>query len=172
MYRHHTFEERLSIVIRILSGESLTSICKEANIDRYMVRQWVRRYQEYGESGLRGTRSYKYSAKDKIKMVEEFIKNQLPLQKICLQYNINSSTIKGWIRKYRMGISLENRQRGRPPKDSMARVKKQEAKTELEKLQEENLRLRAENALLKKVKALVEEEEARAYLNGQKPSTN
>ena len=45
-------------------------------------------------------------------------------------------------------------------------------KTELEKLQAENLRLRAENALLKKVKALVEEQEARARLNGQKPSTN
>jgi cell division protein FtsB len=55
----------------------------------------------------------------------------------------------------------------------MARPKKREPQTELEKLQAENLRLRAENALLKKVKALVEEEQkARARLNGQKPSTN
>ena len=54
----------------------------------------------------------------------------------------------------------------------MARPKKREPQTELETLQAENLRLRAENALLKKVKALVEEQEARARLNGQKPSTN
>jgi cell division protein FtsB len=54
----------------------------------------------------------------------------------------------------------------------MARPKKKEAHTELERLQAENLRLRAENALLKKVKALVEEQEARARLNGQKPSRN
>jgi transposase len=53
----------------------------------------------------------------------------------------------------------------------MARPKKT-ALTELEKLQMENLRLRAENALLKKVKALVEEEEVRARLNEQEPSTN
>ena len=59
--------------------------------------------------------------------------------------------------------------RGCPPKDTMARPKKKEPQTEL---QVENLRLRAENALLKKVKALVEEQEARARLNGQKPSTN
>lgn len=48
----------------------------------------------------------------------------------------------------------------------MARSKKKEYQTELEKLQAENLRQRAENALLKKVKALVEEQETRARLNG------
>lgn len=64
------------------------------------------------------------------------------------------------------------KQRGRPPKDPMARPKKKEAQNELEMLQAENLRLRAENALLKKVKALVAEQKARARLNGQKPSKN
>ena len=54
----------------------------------------------------------------------------------------------------------------------MGRPKKREPRTELEKLQAENLRLRAENALLKKVKALVEDQRARARLNGQEPSRN
>ena len=61
MYRRHTFEERLSIVKRIIKGEGLQTVCKELNIDRYMVRHWVLRYRKYGENGLRGTRSYKYS---------------------------------------------------------------------------------------------------------------
>jgi transposase len=52
----------------------------------------------------------------------------------------------------------------------MSRAKKQEPKTELEKLQSENARLRAENALLKKVKALVEEREAHECMTGRKPS--
>ena len=79
----------------------------------------------------------------------------------------------GFARQEFMDDSLRQyNRRGRPPKDPMARPKKQEPQTELEKLQAENLRLRAENALLKKVKALVEEQEARARLNGQKPSTN
>ena len=81
-------------------------------------------------------------------------------------------TIQKWVYRYRNGLSLEYQMRGRPPKDPMARPNKKKPQTELEKLQAENLRLRAENALLKKVKALVEEQQARARLNGQKPSTN
>ena len=94
------------------------------------------------------------------------------MQELCLLYDLSSSTIKTWVRLYRQGLSLENRKRGQPPRAPMARPKKKEVQTELERLQAENLRLRAENALLKKVKALVEEQEARARLNGQKPSKN
>ena len=54
----------------------------------------------------------------------------------------------------------------------MARPKKREPQTELEKLQAENLRLRAENALLKKAKALVEGKKAQALRNGHESSTN
>ena len=85
----------------------------------------------------------------KIKIVEEFTVNSVPLQELCLRYDLNRSTILKWVRAARQGISLNNKRRGRPPKD-MARPKKREPQTELEKLQAENLRLRAENALLKK----------------------
>lgn len=77
----------------------------------------------------------------------------------------------GFVRFVNMDIRNYIYFKGRPSQ-TMARPKKKEPQTELEKLQAENLRLRAENALLKKVKALVEEQEARARLNGQKPSTN
>ena len=171
MYRRHNFEERLNIVSRILSGEPIKALVRELGIHKDMIRQWYLRYQKYGESGLRGTRSYHYTVAEKTKIVEEFIVKGLPLHDICLRYNLNPSTVKVWVRKARDGMQLENKPRGRPPKD-MARPKKREPQTELEKLQAENLRLRAENALLKKVKALVEEQEARRRLNGQKPTTN
>ena len=171
MYRRHNLEERLNVISRIKSGEPIESVCKVLNLDRHNVRQWILRYQKYGEEGLRGTRSYHYTAAEKLKIVEEFTVKGLPLQELCLLYDLNRSTIQKWVRTARQGISLNNKRRGRPPKD-MARPKKKEPQTELEKLQAENLRLRAENALLKKVKALVEEQEARARLNGQKPSTN
>ena len=171
MYRRHNYEERLNIVSRILCGETIDSICREFQLDRKMVRQWLLRYQKYGGDGLRGTRSYHYSTAEKLKIVEEFTVKGISLQKLCLRYDLSRSTIQRWARIARQGISLNNKRRGRPPKD-MARPKKREPQSELEKLQAENLRLRAENALLKKVKALVEEQEARARLNGQKPSTN
>ena len=172
MYRHHNFEERLKIVSRLQSGESLRSLCKELKMDKKNVRLWYLRYKKYGEEGLRSIRYSHYTSDEKLAIVKDFLEKGVTLQELCLRYDLSSSTIKTWVRLYRQGLSLENRKRGRPPRESMARPKKKEAETELERLQAENLRLRAENALLKKVKALVEEQEARARLNGQKPSRN
>ena len=154
MYRHHNFEERLNVVRRILCGEPIKSVCRSLSLDENLVRQWYLRYKKYGEEGLRGTRSYHYSAKEKAMIVKEYAEKGITLHEICLRYNLNRSTIKCWIRKVRKGLSLENKQRGRPPKEPMARPKKKEPQTELEKLQAENLRLRAENALLKKSEGL------------------
>ncbi len=172
MYRRHNFEERLNIVSRLISGEPMQTLCKALHIDKKMVQQWLLRYKKYGEEGLRGTRSFHYTGAQKLGIVLEFEEKGVTLSEICLRYDLNRSTLHNWLRRYRKGLSLDNRKKGRPPKYSMARPKKKEPQTELEKLQAENLRLRAENALLKKVKALVEEQEARARLNGQKPSTN
>lgn len=172
MYRRHRFEERLNIISRILTGESVRSLCRELRLDRHEVCQWYLRYKKYGEDGLRGIRPSHYTAAEKTAIVREFVENGVPLHKICLRYDLSRSTVKAWLRRYREGHSLENRKRERSTKDPMARPKKKVPQTELEKLQAENLRLRAENALLKKVKALVEEEQARARLSGQKPSTN
>ena len=94
---------------------------------------------------------------------------------IRIEYRIGKTALQRWVsqvRQYGYEILHLKKKRGRPPKDPMARPKKKEPQTELEKLQAENLRLRAENALLKKVKALVEEQKAQARHNGQKPSTN
>ncbi|MDE7026061.1 MAG: helix-turn-helix domain-containing protein [Paramuribaculum sp.] len=169
MYRHHNIEERLNIVSRLLSGESLESLCKELKMDKKMVRQWYLRYKKYGEAGLRGTRSYHYTADEKLAIVREVKEKGVTLHQLCLRYDLSRYAVQSWIRRYRNGLSLENKKRGRPPKDPMARPKKKEPQTEFEKLQAENLRLKAENTLLKKVKALVEEQEARARLNGRKP---
>lgn len=172
MYRHHPFEERLNIVSRLSAGEPITVLCKSLRLDEHEVRQWYLRYKKYGEDGLRGTRSFHYSAEEKLSIVKEVVEKGVTLQETMLQYNLNRSTIKAWCRKYRAGESLERGKRRRTPEGNMARPKNKAPQTELEKLQAENLRLRAENALLKKVKTLVEEQEARARLNGQKPSTN
>jgi transposase-like protein len=173
MYRHHYFEERLNIVSRLLSGEPLATLCRELKMDKKMVRLWYLRYKKYGEDGLRClrfTRNSHYTADEKLAIVKEFLEKGVTLQELCLRYDLSRSAISTWCRLHRQGLSLENRKRR--PRAPMARPKKKEAQTELERLQAENLRLRAENALLKKVKALVEEQEARARLNGQKPSRN
>jgi transposase-like protein len=111
--------------------------------------------------------------KKKERIVFEHMEKGVSLQQLGLDYDVSLSAVKRWVRTVRSGVSLYSvKRRGRPPKNTMARPKKKEPQTELEKLQAENLRLRAENALLKKVKALVEEQKARERLSGQEPSAD
>lgn len=174
MYRRHTFEEKLEVISLIESGQGIDTLCRERRLDHHMVRLWLATYRTYGEEGLRprwGAR--RRTPLEKERVVQEFLIKGVPLARLCLQYGIARSCIKGWVRQVRESgyetLSI-TRRRGRPPK-GMGRPKKREPQTEMEKLQAENLKLRAEVALLKKVKALVEEKQARTRLNGRRPST-
>lgn len=131
-------------------------------------------YDRYSDDGLKKKPKLNPTPDFKEKVVRLILKKGIPLSHVLIDYRISRTALKQWVRlahtKGYMALH-ESKRRGRPLKD-MGRPKKKEPQTELEKLQAENLRLRAENALLKKVKVLVEEKQARARLNGQKPSTN
>ena len=105
--------------------------------------------------------------------MREHLKNKLTLQQTCLLYDISRTSIITWLREYRSRHdSQEIKEQTDVTLETMARLKKKEEMTELEKLQYENLRLRAEIDLLKKVKALVEERERRQKEIGRKPSAD
>lgn len=170
----HTFEEKLNIVSQVKDGKSIHCIAREGHIREGMIIEWVKKYNLYGESGLKKRSSVKASPDLKEEIVRLVLDKSLPLPHVVLRYGVSQSALEGWVRlvKAKGYSSLYcQKKRGRPSKP-MGRPKKREPETELEKLQAENLRLRAENALLKKVKTLVEEQKARARLNGQKPSTD
>jgi transposase len=169
----HPFEERLEVVKLILSGYPLKRLCRERRYDSNRVYDWLRTYKDFGEEGLRHRKpNKKFSGKEKEELVRLYLEKGIPLRDIYYPNGISRYAFQSWIRIVRskgyQALYTERRRRKR----KMARPKKKEPQTELEKLQAENLRLRAENALLKKVKALVEEQQARARLSGQKPSTN
>ena len=170
----HSFEEKLNIVSKIKSGHPIKSLGRALGICPKDIRTWIGRYDKYGESGLTRKKNASLSGSEKEIRVREYLEKGLSLPSISNSHDISVDALKSWVKKVRsQGYKALYAPDGRGrPKDSMARPKKKTALTELEKLQAENLRLRAENALLKKVKALVEEQEARARLNGQKPSTN
>ena len=112
-------------------------------------------------------------AEKKEKINAENIEKGGTLRQLSLNYDTDSGTIKNWLKKLRSGGALYDvKKQGRPPKDPMARPKKKEPQTELEKLKYENELLRTELALLKKVKALVEQRDAQLQKIGQKPSKN
>lgn len=174
LFMKRTFTEKLNIVSQALSRVPQRRLCVQYHLGQHYLENLIDRYRKYGEEGLYRKAQKKISSDFKVKLVRDFIEKRVSLRRICNENEIGRTTFESWVRKARSHVydSLRAiKRRGRPPKD-MARPKKREPQTELEKLQAENLRLRAENALLKKVKALVEEQEARARLNGQKPSTD
>ena len=170
-----TFEEKLNIISLFLDGLPQSQLCKQFRLGQHYLEDLIDRYNRYGEAGLRNKTHNRLSGQEKAAIVHEFLENGVTLRCIRNKYNVSRTALETWVSQVRTtgyGPLYKEQGRGRPPKDPMARPKKKEPQTEIEKLQAENLRLRAENALLKKVKALVEEQEARARLNGQKPSTN
>ena len=167
-------KEKLQIIQRLIEGEPIKRVAKECRIGVPYLSVLYDRYKKYGKEGLCRKKNNYLSPEEKERLIRLHEEKGVPLRSIYTDYDISPAVFKRLLIKVRtQGYRslYESKKRGRPPKD-MARPKKREPQTELEKLQAENLRLRAENALLKKVKALVEEQEARARLNGQKPSTN
>lgn len=164
-------KDKLKIVLEILGGKGLKPLCSKLHLNRHQVRYWISMYRLYGVAGLQKTsKSKSASLPEKEKIVLEYLQNDVTLLELSLRYGYHRDTISSWVKKYRKGELIDSI---KPITiTSMARPKRKEPQTELERLQEEVLRLRAENALLKKVKALVEQERNRAQHGGQKPSTN
>ena len=51
MYRHHTIEERLNVILRIINGEPFKKICREYGLDANEVRQWLSNRNSTGGTG-------------------------------------------------------------------------------------------------------------------------
>lgn len=171
----HSANEKLKLIRRILSGEPLKRVAKGTGLGERYLAILYDRYVKYGKKGLERKINHYLSPKQKEFIIRLHEEKGVSLRKIYADYDISPAVFKRLlikVRTYGYQSLYEKKVRGRPPKEPMARPKKKEPQTELEKLQAENLRLRAENALLKKVKALVEEQKAQARRNGQKPSTN
>lgn len=170
-----SYGERLRIVQEARSGKTVKVLSKESGLHESLIKEWVRKYERYGRKGLQPRPRLQVSGKFREEIVQLFLEKGIPLSQIVVDYRLNRSTVEKWIRKARNQgyVALhENHRCGHSIEKPMGRPRKKEPQTELEKLQMENLYLRAENALLKKVKALVEAKEARARMNGHKPSKN
>ena len=169
-----TFEERLIIVRKAKKGIPVAHLSREHKLNESKILEWVRKFDLYGEEGLKKQPNIKATPEFKREIVRKILEKGLTLAQIVVEYRISRTALESWVRTVRKyGYeALISKTRGRPPKYNMARPKKKVPQTELELLQEENLRLRAEVALLKKVKALVREEKAQAQRNGQQPSKN
>jgi len=167
-----TFEERFKIVSQAKSGKPIRQLARENHLREGKVLEWVRKYDRYGENGLKRQPNIRATGEIKEELVLLILEKGIPLSHVVIDRRVSRTALESWgrlVRKQGYAALHQQPQCGRPVKD-MGRPKKKEPQSELEKLQAENARLKAENALLKKVKALVEEQQARTRLNGRQPS--
>lgn len=152
---------------------SLNYIHVHYGIHKGLLTVFWRKYQIEGEAGLRKEKSIRANGLLKKEIVKNIEEKHLPLTEASLKYGASVGRISFWLKTARSkGLDALDaiRQRGRPRK--MGIQKKKAPQTELQRLQEENLKLKIENELLKKVKALVKTREARLHKIGHKPSKN
>lgn len=132
------------------------------------VENWVNRYEQFGEEGLKRSMTKKsYSGEFKLSVLQYRQLNKCSYRETANHFGIaNSSTIANWQRKYLAeGFEGLNKTSGRPggmPKKSNERDWLKltlSEKEELIRLREENEFLKASLAYEKKLKALVQARE-------------
>ncbi|OWP82589.1 hypothetical protein BWK59_15095, partial [Flavobacterium davisii] len=128
-------------------------------------KDWISRYQEFGNKGLFPIQKNKnYNAEFKLKVLKTIKNKSLSLSKACLLFNISSSAIiRRWqIRYIEEGLTgLKPKTKGRPNVMNFKRKQRKTDKplTREEALLLENEALRCELEYLKKLQALIQIEE-------------
>lgn len=131
------------------------------------VRDWVKRYNDFGYEGLKHQSTNKvWNKEQRFELVAKVIAG-FSINEVALSSHINPGQLYQWVKKYQeKGIDgLEYRQ-GRKPKELKMSPKKiiklsPSEKEELKLLRERNEYLEIENEYLKKLDALVAQKEAK-----------
>ncbi|MGL9768989.1 transposase [Enterococcus sp. DIV1288f] len=161
--RKYAFDFKKKVVSDYLINEGgYKYLAHKYQINRTLVRHWVRIYNYHSWKGLVGG-GKSYTAKFKIDVIEymeTMETNGLSIQETAKKFNVGSNrTLSKWIEQYEEGgaSSLESQKRGR--KISMNSKLNIPKKLKEESLEEEVIRLRAENAYLKKLETLIQEQD-------------
>ncbi|KWX19419.1 transposase [Mycolicibacterium wolinskyi] len=150
-----TEAQRGAAVALFEQGRGDSATARYLGVSRWPVRVLHRRWVLHGRKALvaKPTRTA-YSFEFKLDVVCKVIDEGAAAQQVAQEYGLSSATlVQTWVRAYRrLGEDgLKPKPKGRQPKD--ADSSSQEL-TDLQRLEQENVRLRAENAYLKKLRAL------------------
>ncbi|BDP90861.1 transposase [Enterococcus faecium] len=158
--RKYTFVFKKKVVSDYLNNEGgYKYLAHKYQINRTLVRHWVRIYNYHGWEGLVGG-GKSYTTKFKLDVIEYMETNGLSIQETAKKFNIGSNrTLSKWIEQYEEGgaSSLEYFSY----KISIAYIGINSIKKRIisHYLYKEVIRLRAENAYLKKLETLIQEQD-------------
>jgi transposase len=117
MYRKHSFESKLNFVSKIKNGVPISHLSRDYEIGCKKLLEWVRKYDLYGEQGLKKQPKTKASGQIKEKLVQKVLEELIPLSLVALKHGVSHSALESWVRlvKREGYISLyQENKRGRP----------------------------------------------------------
>jgi transposase-like protein len=150
-----TEAQRSAAVALFERGWGDTAVATHLGVRRWPVRDLYRRWSLHGMGALVGrpTKS-RYSFDFKLDVVRRVIDEGATADQLADEYELSSGNlVRSWVRAYRRHgeDGLRPKPRGRPAQGDGAPL---DELSDLQRLEQENLRLRAENAYLKKLRAL------------------
>lgn len=104
-------ELKLSIVKRYLDGEgSYKSLAKEINTTESVVRNWIKKYQAFGENVFDASfKNASYTKSFKETVVLDYLNGGGSYDDLAIKYHISSpSPIKKWVKMYNSHIELKD----------------------------------------------------------------
>lgn len=81
------FEERLNIVSKAKEGKPIRQLSREYGLHENKILEWVRKYDLYGDDGLKKQPKTKTSGKYKEKLVRSVIEKGVSLAQIVVQFS-------------------------------------------------------------------------------------
>ena len=109
--KKHSPEWMLARIEEYLSGEgSYETIARANEINEWTLRQWVKKYLEYGaEAFVVRTGNAYYSKEFKRRCVEAVIRGEGNVEDIVARNNISSSSVlRSWIKLYNANVELKD----------------------------------------------------------------
>ena len=160
-------EFKLKVVQYYLSGFGLKTTGHKFNINPSSVDEWVKSYNQHGESGLDTLRTKPvFSIEFKYKVVKMALDERLSIRETAQRFNIKEKeTVRRWLFLYQKdGIDgLKPKPKGplkgmSTPKLIKSKYAQEDRDKTQDQLLEELAYLRAENAYLKKRRALIQKQ--------------
>ena len=155
-----TEAQRSAAVALFEQGRGYGATASYLGVSRWAVRDLRRRWVLHGRKALVAKpTNTRYSFEFKLEVVGKVVDDGATAAEVAKEYGLSSDQlVRSWVRSYRrLGEDgLRPKPKGRQPKTADPPLPEL---TDLQRLEQENLRLRAENAYLKKLRALMAHEQ-------------
>lgn len=121
--KRYTPQEKYDLLMVYEEGETFINLQKKYGIHSSTIYDWKRKYDKDGYQGLQRPQEPKqYTERFKKTVIKDISDGRFSVRDVALMYDLNLSTLKGWVKRYNGHRDKKTSPRRRKP--SMAKRKK------------------------------------------------